>query len=299
MDFIERDINDFNNKLLNKFNLMSINGYTRVIGSSNLKKIRYNSDYDLSTNLEGDEDLTNLILKRFQKIFILGKKDKNMFITDFKCGEDNKGEPIRWEYKDMMNSYKVIDGKKYLFTNCLLQKSTIKIDIIFLINNKFVETSDNYYFKFGKKTNFEEITKESIKESIENEYKELIKEKRFYKALKREFSLLFLEKRDLKRLNTLVDYFNSDIGILNQVSSDLSILILLLTGQNFRNPKLKDIKNNIQIIKQNASYASEFELSKLLNKASKSSKEDLIIILNKIINKLNKYINEDAFKNWF
>ena len=51
-DFVERNINDFNDNLTKIFNFMSINGKYRVIGSSNIKNILYNSDYDLETHFK-------------------------------------------------------------------------------------------------------------------------------------------------------------------------------------------------------------------------------------------------------
>ena len=46
--FSERKIEDFNKNISKIFNLMSINGKYTVIGSSSLRKIKYNSDFDLN-----------------------------------------------------------------------------------------------------------------------------------------------------------------------------------------------------------------------------------------------------------
>ncbi len=46
----------------------------------------------------------------------------------------------------MLNGYKIIDGRQYNFTDCLLMKNaTIKLDIITFINNNITEISDNYF----------------------------------------------------------------------------------------------------------------------------------------------------------
>lgn len=295
MEFEKRNLDDFNIKLKKKINFMSINGKINMIGSSNIKKIRYNSDYDIDVNLEGKESIKDTIYKRFKRIFVLSKKDKNTYITDFKCGVDSKGESIRWKYSDIMKGHK----NGFSFTDCLMQKSNIKLDIIFLINEVYVETSDVYFFKIGNHTNHEEKTTSGAKTSLSDEIKRLTKEGSYYKALKREFSILNLTNKNLKRRNELINYFNSDIGIMNKAKSDLDLIILLLTEQNFRKPRMKDIINNIQIIKQNVSYAPELNLSNLLNEACKSKKDKLIKIVNEVINKLQNYINKDAKRKYF
>lgn len=296
---IHQNIEDFNNKLVNIFNFMSIEGKTDIIGSSILKPIRYNSDYDLSTEIK-DSNTSLQIYKGFLKIFKDSKKNKNIFLTDFKCGIDDKGEPLRWDYSDMLKGYKSVRSKKYFFEDCLIQKSTIKLDMVYILDNKFIEMSDNYYIKIGKNTNFDKITKDSTIKSLEEDYKELVKEGSYYKALKRRFSIITTEEIKLTpEQKKLIDYFNSDIGILNKGRSDLDILLLLLEEQTFRRPNLKDIRNNLQIIKQNISYALGIDLSNKLNKASKSPKKETIKLIKQIRNNLNNYVNQDAKKNWF
>lgn len=306
---IYQNINDFNNKLIKLINFISIEGKTTIIGSSILKPIRYNSDYDLSTDIKGEANLKNKIYLRFKKIFRLSKKDKNIFITDFKCGVDNNGDPLRWKYNDIMKGTQIVDGETYIFEECLLMKSTIKLDIIYLINNKFNELSDNYYIKIGNKTNFEPITKNSILKSLKEDYKDLVKEKKFYKALKREFSMITTKNMNEptptdtmnERQQELINYFNSDIGILNKGSSDLKLLLILLEEQTFRKPSLKNIRENLQIIKQNISYALELNFSNKLNKATLSTtpKKTMINIIKSIIENIDKYINNDAKENFF
>jgi hypothetical protein len=297
-----QDINDFNNKLVNIINFISIEGKTNVIGSSNLKPIRYNSDYDLSTEIKGELNLKNKLYKRFLQVFKDSKKDKNIFIADFKCGETENGEPIRWDYNDMIKGFKIIDDVKYFFEDCLTHKSTIKIDVIYLLNNKFVEMSDNYYIKIGNKTNFDKITKESIIKSLEEDYKDLIQEGKYYKALKREFSMIELQNNKNKLTNRqkeLIDYFNSDLGILNKGKGDLELLLILLEIQKFRKVKLEDIRNNLQIIKQNISYSLDVHLSDKLNKATKSNKTECIKIIKNIITNLENYINTQTKNDYF
>ena len=301
---IHQNITDFNNKLVKLINFISIEGKTTIIGSSNLKPIRYNSDYDLSTEVKGPLDIAQKIYLKFKEIFKLSKNNKNIFITDFKCGIDSYGEPLRWKYNDIMKGFQIVNGETYFFESCLFHKSTIKIDIIYLINNKFTELSDNYYIKIGNNTNFEDISKKSVKQSLKKDYDQLIIDGKYYKALKREFSMIEIDQPKNKLSNRqlkLIDYFNSDIGILNKGRADLDLLLILLEEQTFRKVSLKNIRENLQIIKQNISYALEPNFSNLLNKASKpsTSKKVVINIIKKISKNIENYVNEDTYKNFF
>lgn len=304
---IYQNIDDFNNKLVNIINFVGIEGKTNIIGSSILKPIHYNSDWDLSTEIKGNLNLRDKIYKRFLKVFKDSKKDKRIFLTDFKCGEDKSGEPLRWSYDDILKGYKIVDNYQYWFTDCLTQKSTIKLDIIYLLNGKFTEMSDNYYIKLGNKTNFDKITKASTIKSLEDDYKELVDEGKYYKALKREFSMIQTNNMNkptpkntfTDRQQELISYFNSDIGILNKGKADLEVLLILLEEQNFRKVKLHDIRNNLQIIKQNVSYALDVNLSNKFNKATKAGKVQMIKLIKNIRDNLQNYIDNDAKEQFF
>ena len=287
-----RNIKDFNIKLLKEFSFLSIEGKYSVIGSSNLKNIHYNSDFDLETHFEvkdkNPETIYNKIYKHFKELFIKAKKDPNTFITDFKCGLDKDGEPLRWTYADIIKGI----NKGVSFINALKMKSTIKLDVIYLMNGYFNEISDNYYIKVGNIANFDKITRETIIKSIEDEYIKLTNEGRYYKALKRRF--IIGGKKDKK----IVEYINSDIGILNKAKSDISTLILLLE-QKFRPVKIEDITNALQQIKYNLSYNLDLDLSNEINSICKMQKNKMLGELQKVELILENFINARAKKDFF
>ena len=274
---------DFNNKVIEIFNLLSIEGNYRIIGSASLRKIKYASDYDLETIFNTKEDYINQLVKYFKNKFITAKKDKNIFIIDFKAGEID-GEPIRWSYNDIMKGEK--DGVK--FKDIFYQKSTIKLDMICLINGLSLEFSDNYYIKVGKYNN--DNTDSDIIKSLNKSAKEELKDKNYYKYLKRLYSILELEKKDNQQFT---NYFNSDIGILNRARAELDILLLLLE-QTFRKPDKDTILNNIQIIKSNLSVVSTFNLDNISKKLDMITKSNMKSAIKKIRDYLFKVINNDA-----
>jgi hypothetical protein len=293
--FEERNLKDFNNKLLNIFNLMTINGKYSVIGSSVLKKIKYNSDYDLDELIK-DNSSSKTILNNIHQMFLQkfqeAIKEPNIYITDFKCGEEKNGEPLRWEYDDLKKGFQKINGSIYYFQDCILQKSTIKLDVIALINGNFTEFSDNYYFRLGNHGNFnpKEITRKSVLKSLKQSFDEEYNEKNYYKSLKRSFAYNMLKSGKSPKLEKLVNFFNSDIGILNKARSDLDVLILILQNE-FRKPKLNDIKINLQIIKQQLSYNTEYKLNNISSSIDKICKSSSLEQIEKNIQSLSDMLS--------
>jgi hypothetical protein len=168
-------------------------------------------------------------------------------------------------------------------------KSTIKLDEIYLLNGSFVDITDNYYFDIGGHQNSPKPSKKEIMEGIKADAKELIKEGNYYKALKRQFLL--------KPSQKLIDYFNSEIGILNKARADLDIL-LVLQDQTFRKPKMTDLNGDLQIIKQDLSY-TQVDLSKELDKATATNTKKKFKIIETIVEKLSKIVNKDAKDKFF
>jgi hypothetical protein len=295
--FSERKIEDFNNDISKIFNLMSVNGKYAVIGSSALRKIKYNSDFDLD-ELEKFKSASKSVLynvwKMFCEKFKIAKADKTIFITDFKCGEDETGEALRWNINNLINGYQSIKGKRYYFINCLLQKATIKLDVIAYINGAFVEYSDNYFFKFGKEGNFNfsDLTKDNILESIKDSYNEEINDKNYYKALKRSFAYKLMKgTKKMSVLEKLTDFFNSDVGILNKAKADINVLILLLE-QEFRKPEINDIKNNLQIIKQNLSYNIQYDIGNVSRRIDDICRVSNVLEIKKRLENLSTDISD-------
>jgi hypothetical protein len=123
-------------------------------------------------------------------------------------------------------------------------------------------------------------------EGIKADAKELVKEGNYYKALKRKFLL--------KPSQKLIDYFNSEVGILNKARADLDIL-LILNEQTFRKPKMTDLNGDLQIIKQDLSYTNA-NLSEALDKATATNTKKKFVLIQQIRDKLFEMVNQDAKK---
>jgi hypothetical protein len=292
--FLERDIKSNLDKLRNVFNLISLTRKYKVIGSSNLKNIRYNSDFDLADFYNSSKPTIKKIVKYFQFIYrILDSKSSYSYITDFKCGLNLDGEALKWTKEEVkQNKKQLLDGNYITLDEAIQQKSTIKIDVISYINNTFIEISENYYIKMGSISNFDEseLDETKILDSIKQSELDEVKDKNYNKALKRRFSYLYIKNKNDKKLIKLVEFFNSSVGILNKARSDLDVLILLL---ELNKPiLLKQYISSIDNIKFQTSYNTLIELTDdFLNLQNIKNKRTLYIPLIRLRHKIYNLVN--------
>ena len=286
-----RKPDEFKQSIQHVFDILAIRGKFNIIGSASNQDILYYSDFDLATF---EKVSLQSIKKIFQNKFKEALKNPTIFITDFKCGEID-GEPVRWNKTNIKTGSQIVDGKRITLDECLLMPSTIKMDIVALIDGDFVEFSDNYYLSVNGVKNYsdEEVSKNVLLKELEKSAKEYYDEPNYFKYLKRVFSIKTMKNQSTKKL---VDFFNSQVGLLNKSKTDLETLILVLENK-FRKPKLEDVCNNIQIIKQNIGGVSEVEFKSTLYKdldkiCSYKNQTSIIKNLKKVINYLQKKVNE-------
>jgi len=296
--FEKRSIKDFKKSVRNIFNLMTITRKYKVIGSASLKHAKYVSDYDLSELFETNNhtNILHQIYLMFKGKFAEAEADPNLFITDFKCGMDSDGDPLRWDKYDMKKGFKVLkNGEKIAFQDCILMKTTMKLDVIAVIDSVFTEFSDNYYVKIGNDANFFEsdISKEKILNELKHSFDEYFYvAKNYMKGLKRCFSYYDLSGKNLNKMETLLNFFNSSAGLLYKQRSEI-ITILTVLDQNFRTPKIADIRKNIELIADKCNFLRDRTLEKYLAAAYHSHDFNAIKKnLNEASNELLKVINQ-------
>ena len=294
--------NDYSTPVQKIFHLLSVKGEYKVIGSAKLSAIKYVNDYDLEeyiTEPNSTKHYTNVLWKVFKEKFQQAEKNPNIFITDFKCGEIN-GVPVRWNKTNIKSGKQKVGTASITFQKCLLQKSVIKMDVVALINNIFTEFSENYYFTLGQFTNYENagtygsphappFSKEvntrnhndgiakregragnrrflQIQNGLLNEAQQYFRTGKLFKSLKRLFSYFLTKQVQPKLQELLVQFFNSEIGLLNKSKNELEILILVVENM-FRKPNRKDIVNNLQVVKQNLNYITEVQIKSNLSES--------------------------------
>jgi len=290
-------ISDYPEELQNYFHQMSISSEFEIIGSSHYKNFLYSNDYDLNEYYKAKDtpQVLNKLHNNFLEMFEEAQKNPNQYITDFKCGKIGE-EPIRWNYENLKNGYQKINNKKYLFTECLLMDSTIKLDEVVFINGLASEITNNYFLKIGSKGNSKKNTKNEIIKMLKQNYEECIEEKKYFKALKRKFSIYQI-KHPNKISKTLLSILNSNSGRLYKVVNDLKLIILLLELKS-RKPTMNMIINNLQSIKYYASKITKYKLDFLSNEIDKicemKSEKNMIHQLEILADKLNNVLNSDV-----
>lgn len=288
-----RKISQLNNEIGEVINLFAVRGKKRLIGSASLRAVQYASDYDVETMLSGvsPDTIAKLFKKAYTEIgddvwvtdFKCGYDERLIYNGDYddkslkkylnnplipakqrkeimKATGEERIEKVRdlyilrWKHADVMNEYiKLIDGTKYPLSSAIMDKTTMKIDLIVKVGNQFAEISENYYIKMGDETNY---TKQPSKKELESDLEEDIhyySKKDSFKSLKRLFSLLQIEggKGAKEKMNNLVDFFNGQVGLLNKIKNELGILKTVL--EQPRKPKWEDVEDNIQFIKEQIS----------------------------------------------
>ena len=99
-----------------------------IVGSAKIKRNIYAADYD---------SFETVIYNHFKSVFQRIKKSENTIITDFKLGEF-RGKALRWDNE----AIKRRENNGIIFDDALKQKSIIKMDIVTLLNGRFIERTE-------------------------------------------------------------------------------------------------------------------------------------------------------------
>ena len=302
---MKRNLNDYNNSLRDVMNLMSITRKYKVVGSANLRTSEFIQDYDIDgmLNTNGNkEKILDSLTARFKRIFSDAYKNPALYITDFKCGydpsylEDDDRYKLRWNKEDIKNGYKILgNGSKKFFRDCLMEKITMKMDIIYLLNGEFVEMSEMYRLNINGERNY---YRANVEKELLGEIDKYTKEGNYYKLLKRRFSLLKLKKPKKEKIDEYIRIFNGQPGLLNNLINQLKI-IQNICIQEFRKPKLHEIRGNLQTIKQELSsvykiYHHNFsdEIDTICKKPLSKIYDSLTPIINSLEKQLNNYVEK-------
>jgi hypothetical protein len=228
-----------------------------IVGSYKNKKIKYPFDIDVHSNakFKGRSDLEK-IHKKFIRIVSDVLTNPFLRFSDFKLGVDNANKGIKWTPEDIKQGYKIIDGKQIKFIDALIQSSVIKLDIIAVIGNRFVDITNNYYFDIGPiSTDPSKRFVESVdayEKSFFSEYKMLMEKGNYFKALKRLYT--YSNVRGYKELsNKLLELFNSDIGREAKNINDIEIIKKYLENK-YEAPNMVRVNNALSHIENLPKY---------------------------------------------
>jgi hypothetical protein len=272
----------YNNNIKKIAKLMSLESKVNIVGSAKIKRNLYYSDYDSFSTVKGKNE--NIIYNHFMSVFDIIRNSENTIITDFKLGENAKGEPLRWIYEEIKRR----ENNGITFDQSLKQKSMIKMDIVTLLNGRFIEITEVYNIFIDGESN-SDYSKENIKHELMHDMKEQIKEGNYMKALKRQYSILNLQNKNKAVREKLIDYFNSPIGLLNRSKSDLETMLTVIESPKF---DIDEIRNSLQMLKE---IISAFPVENNLEEISKlKTKAKIKVPIYKQILRLKMYINKHA-----
>jgi len=256
--------------------LMSVESKVNMVGSASVKKNIYYSDYDLFEKVEGHSKSS--VYAHFKSLFYHVSKLDKIVITDFKIGDK------RWTYDDIMSKQK----DEMSFDDALNIKGIIKLDIIALINGRFYEITEVYQMCFNGKCNIEYKKDEIIKDLVD-EYKLKTNEGNYMKALKKMYSIIKIKNPNDPKLDVLLDYFNSPIGLLYRNKSELETLSIVLDNDKFN---LDDVRFSLESIKE---QVSAFPVPNYLEEIiKKKTKKEMTKLIQKQVSDILGFLNRDA-----
>jgi hypothetical protein len=176
------------------------------------------------------------------------------------------------------------------FIDALKMRSMIKIDVITLINSRIIEISEVYSITLDETSNIENTEKDYIKQDILQEYKQIIKNGNYFKALKKMYSIIRLENENDRQLDILINYFNSPIGLLYRIKSDLETILLIINEKKFETDII------IQSLHLMNEQLSSFQVENLIENIIKTKREKMITIIYKQVQIIKRLLNVDAKK---
>jgi hypothetical protein len=245
----------------------------------------------------------------FKSKFQKAQKDPHCFITDLKCGMDTNGEPLRWDKHDIKRGTKTLaDGRTITFQECILQKAPLKLDLVEIIDGVYTEFSDNYNIKLGQEANFfpHDLETDHILNNLKHSYEEnFYIQRNLFKGLKRAFSYYLIdgETKHRKALTKLINFFNSNVGLLYRERSQLRTIRLVMENKSgFRNPKIGDIRRNLGLILKELEEfpipkAKQYLVEALKSKTLKGIEKKIIKAEEDLYNIINSATLDFVMKN--
>jgi hypothetical protein len=241
------------------------------------------------------DSLKALVAKGFKQMFSDIRKNKDVYFIEFMCGVNNEGVPLKWSMKEVLKGI----NKTYKLVDVLNEHSVIKIEIVVFQNGKFIPISNVYEFKnYGKGVNQERTTKDDV-DSLSKDIAKFHEQKNYMKILKRLF-IIAIKTKDEQLRNTLINIFQSDLGKLYMIKSNLTAMADVLDAGHRGKQLIERIHSEVQALKEecsrtsqnfNAKFYARFDrLSKLKSATALSSK------LHALVEYLYDYVSKNTLK---
>jgi len=253
----KKSLDEINDRIADVIHKFAVQSKVKFLGSNSYKGLLYASDFDIvSVITEPAEALAN----HFKKLF---SKPLGVYLMDFKAGLKD-GEKLRWNKRQLAQGM----NQGVSLADAIKMDTLVKLDLIVPVGDSFAEVSEIYETKYQTKK-----TKKQIEKELEEDITMYAKDNSM-KALKRMYSLISLETGRTKMKKKLIDFFNSDVGLVNKVANDLELLEALTNKYTIPKKKIEATK---QMLKQRLAVvpwidATEFSIASLRKKVNLASK---------------------------
>lgn len=199
--------------------LKMFNNPIELKGSASLKSQHYFSDYDFFSPMLYKPNPHDVFLEFKNKFSrILSNEDNNFIEFKIQTLKSKKYKYFNVDEIDFETFKKEFDNIDFC-----------KIDLICRFQGKFYEVSCIYQFNIINEDS--PANEAQFKKSLEEDVTDLIKDKNYYKALKRKFVIYKIEG-NTQEIIKLSNVFNSDIGAKYQLMSNLEAIKKLLEHTN-------------------------------------------------------------------
>lgn len=270
------------------------------VGSFADTKQKYYNDIDLHDDVKkkiSPEEIYKLFLNMFNIIY----NNLYTYILDFKCGSLPNYSSIKWTYNDIKKGYVTINDVEYPFTYLVKTISSIQIDIVAFIDDRFINISCNYFFTFD---NIHTRIVEDPSTDFLNAFLKYKQKNNYYKAYKRLYNY-FVVKKDRTNSRKILKLLNSNIGSLDQQIYNLTIIDKLINN-TFRIPYRKNVLSSLIYIYNHIddqykylikSIITHLDNKKIYNITYKNLSKKINVVLKRLVYIINDLVISYVRKN--
>lgn len=248
---------NFNDKIKNVLFLCQYkDNPIKLVGSSSIQSQKYFGDYDALTAINKNENYKN-VYTEFENIISKINNDPDLYFIELKIQTKNKKFKY---YKDDKLNLKIIKDNFY-------DIEYLKIDLSMWYDYQFIDVSIIYQL-FS-----DSLTKDGLIDNLKDEIKDLQKDGKYYKILKRKFSIYKIQG-DENKMSELTKIFNSDLGLQYKIASNIEAMELVY--QHYKDKiTIERIKINLDFLKINKNKFKDLEneAKKMKNEINKEAKK--------------------------
>ena len=171
---------------------------------------------------------------------------------------------LRWTSNEILRGYKQHNGKTFLLESALTDQTAVKIDMISLINGRFVEVTNYLMLAIEENNQLIPINIDIIKGNyppigLPPEIEKLYFSNIYYssfKVIKRMYALS-RHLKDLTVLNNIIPFVSSNMSLLYQLKSEIETILRIL--EIVKQPPIDVI--NLQLDEMKNRFASIIEIN--------------------------------------